>query len=90
MIYNQVNYNKMSDNNNNKYYYSFDLSRVPSLHNFVNGDEVFDCKCEDRCIKCKPVSVTNVSVTNVSVTNCKNVTNCNSSNNEKNDSKSLY
>lgn len=69
----------MSDNNNNKYYYSFDLSRVPSLHNFVNGDEVFDCKCEDRCIKCKPVSVTNVSVTN-----------CKSSNNEKNDSKSLY
>ena len=67
----------MADNNNNKYYYSFDLSRVPSLHNFVNGNEAFDCKCEDRCIKCKPVSVTN----------CKNVTN---GHHNANDTKSLY
>ena len=59
---------KMADNNNNTQnnqdnisncYYSFDLSRVPALHNFVNGDSEFDCKCDDRCIKCKPVSVTN-------------------------------
>ena len=34
-----------SGNPGNKYYYSFDLSRVPSLHNFVNGNEAFDCKC---------------------------------------------
>jgi hypothetical protein len=44
-------------NNNN--YWSFDLGRVPALHDFVNGDTDFDCKCDDGCIKCKKVNVTN-------------------------------
>ena len=48
-----------NQDNTNNCYYSFDLSRVPALYDFVNGDSVFDCKCDDRCIKCKPVSVTN-------------------------------
>jgi len=43
--------------NNN--YWSFDLGRVPALHDFVNGDTDFDCKCDDGCIKCKKVNVTN-------------------------------
>ena len=59
---NQIN--KDNQNNTSNCYYSFDLSRVPALHNFVNGDSVFDCKCDDRCIKCKPVSVTNIDSEN--------------------------
>ena len=50
--------NKTQDNNN-KYYCSFDLSRVPAVHNFVNGDAEFNCNCDDGCIKYKKVSVTN-------------------------------
>ena len=59
---NQIN--KDNQNNTSNCYYSFDLSRVPALHNFVNGDAEFDCKCDDRCIKCKPVSVTNIDSEN--------------------------
>ena len=56
--------NKDNQNNTSNCYYSFDLSRVPALHDFVNGDAEFECKCDDNCIKCKPVSVTNVDSEN--------------------------
>jgi hypothetical protein len=48
--------------NGKSYYYSFDLSCVPSLHDFVQGDggaKDAGCKCHDVCIKCKVVEVTN-------------------------------
>ena len=48
--------------NGKSYYYSFDLSCVPSLHDFVQGDggaKDAVCKCHDVCIKCKVVEVTN-------------------------------
>ena len=43
------------------YYYSFDLSCVPSLYEFVQRDESDpdDCKHKDACVKCKVVEVTN-------------------------------
>lgn len=43
------------------YYYSFDLSCVPSLYDFIQGDNGSDdagCKCYDACVKCKVVEVT--------------------------------
>jgi hypothetical protein len=48
--------------NGKPYYYSFDLSRVPSLYDFIQGDngaKDAGCKCNDACIKCKSVEVTN-------------------------------
>jgi hypothetical protein len=48
--------------NGKPYYYSFDLSCVPSLHEFVQGDSGANdagCKCHDACVKCKVVNVTN-------------------------------
>jgi hypothetical protein len=48
--------------NGKPYYYSFDLSCVPSLHEFVQGDggaRDAGCKCHDACVKCKVVEVTN-------------------------------
>ncbi len=50
----------MSTVNGKSYYYSFDLSCVPSLHEFVQGDSGANdagCKCHDACIKCKVVEV---------------------------------
>jgi hypothetical protein len=50
----------MSTVNGKPYYYSFDLSCVPSLHDFVQGDSgVNDAGCNDACVKCKVVKVTN-------------------------------
>ena len=52
----------MSTVNGNPYYYSFDLSCVPSLYEFVQGDngaKDTGCKHKDACIKCKVVEVTN-------------------------------
>ena len=48
--------------NGKPYYYSFDLSRVPSLYDFIQGDngaKDAGCKCNDACIKFKSVEVTN-------------------------------
>ena len=48
--------------NGKPYYYSFDLSRVPSLYDFIqhdNGANDAGCKCYDACVKCKVVDVTN-------------------------------
>lgn len=59
----------MSLVNGKPYYYSFDLGRVPSLHDFirnkkietdaVNSESESDagCKCHDACVKCKVVKV---------------------------------
>ena len=51
----------MTTINGKPYYYSFDLSRVPSLYDFVQGDNGADgaagCKFYDACIKCKMVEV---------------------------------
>ena len=44
------------------YYFSFDLSRVPSLYDFIQGDngaKDAGCKCDDACVKCKVAEVTN-------------------------------
>jgi len=52
----------MSTVNGKPYHYSFDLSCVPSLHEFVQGDNGANdagCKCHDACVKCKLVKVTN-------------------------------
>lgn len=52
----------MSTVNGKPYYYSFDLSRVPSLYDFVQGDESnkdAGCKCYDACVKCKVAEVKN-------------------------------
>ena len=48
--------------NGKPYYYSFDLSCVPSLYDFVqNNNDAKDagCRCYDACIKCKVVEVSN-------------------------------
>ena len=52
----------MSTVNGKPYYYSFDLSCVPSLYDFMqhdNGAKDAGCKCYDACVKCKVVDVTN-------------------------------
>ena len=52
----------MSTVNGKPYYYLFDLSCVPSLYDFIQGDIGVDdagCKCHDACVKCKVVKVTN-------------------------------
>jgi hypothetical protein len=52
----------MSIVNGKPYYYSFDLSCVPSLYDFIqndNGAKDAGCKCYDACVKCKVVEVTN-------------------------------
>jgi len=52
----------MSTVNGKPYYYSFDLSCVPSLYDFVQGDngaKDAGCKCYDACVKCKVAEVTN-------------------------------
>jgi hypothetical protein len=52
----------MSTINGKPYYYSFDLSCVPSLYHFIKGDDGAKdagCKCHDACVKCKVVEVTN-------------------------------
>jgi hypothetical protein len=61
---NDNNNTQKNKDNINKCNYSFDLSRVPALYDFVNGDAEFDCKCEDNCIKCKKMSVTNIDSEN--------------------------
>jgi hypothetical protein len=56
--------------NGKPYYYSFDLSRVPSLFDFIqkskraahsdsgsDSDSDAGCKCYDACVKCKVVEV---------------------------------
>lgn len=48
--------------NGRPYYYSFDLSCVPSLYDFVqNNNDAKDagCRCYDACVKCKVVEVLN-------------------------------
>ena len=48
--------------NGKPYYYSFDLDRVPSLYDFIqcdNGADDAGCKCNDACVKCKVVEITN-------------------------------
>jgi len=48
--------------NGKPYYYSFDLGCVPSLYDFVQGDngaKDAGCKCHDACVKCKVAEVTN-------------------------------
>lgn len=48
--------------NGKPYYYSFDLSCVPSLYDFIQHDNDANdagCKCYDACVKCKAVEVTN-------------------------------
>ena len=48
--------------NGKPYYYSFDLGRVPSIYDFIHSDDGADdagCKCNDACVKCKVVNVTN-------------------------------
>lgn len=48
--------------NGKPYYYSFDLSCVPSLYDFVqcnNDEKDAGCKCYDACVKCKVVEVSN-------------------------------
>ena len=50
----------MSTVNGKPYYYSFDLSCVPSLYDFIqndNGDKDAGCKCYDACVRCKVVEV---------------------------------
>ena len=55
----------MTTVNSKQYDYSFDLSCVPSLYDFIqrdNGDKDNDdagCKCYDACVRCKVVEVTN-------------------------------
>jgi len=52
----------MSIVNGKPYYYSFDLSCVPSLYDFIqndNGAKDAGCKCYDACVKCKVVEVAN-------------------------------
>jgi hypothetical protein len=52
----------MSTVNGKPYYYSFDLSCVPSLYDFIQGNNGADdagCKCYDACVRCKVVKVTN-------------------------------
>ena len=52
----------MSTVNGRPYYYSFDLSCVPSLYDFVqynNDAKDAGCKCYDACVKCKVVEVSN-------------------------------
>lgn len=48
--------------NGKPYDYSFDLSCVPSLYDFVqnnNDEKGAGCKCYDACVKCKVVEVSN-------------------------------
>lgn len=50
----------MSTINGKPYYYSFDLSRVPSLYDFIQNDNgTKDANTNDACVKCKVVEVTN-------------------------------
>lgn len=53
----------MTTVNSKQYDYSFDLGRVPSLYDFIQGDNGANddagCKCHDACVKCKLVKVTN-------------------------------
>lgn len=52
----------MSTINGKPYYYSFDLSCVPSLYDFIHRDnDAKDaaCKCYDACVKCKVAEVRN-------------------------------
>ena len=53
----------MTTVNSKQYDYSFDLSCVPSLYDFIqrdNGDkDDAGCKCYDACVRCKVVEVTN-------------------------------
>ena len=53
----------MTTVNSKQYDYSFDLGRVPSLYDFIQGDNGANddagCKCYDACVKCKLVKVAN-------------------------------
>jgi hypothetical protein len=52
----------MTTVNSKQYDYSFDLSCVPSLYDFIQGDNGADdagCKCYDACVRCKVVEVKN-------------------------------
>lgn len=53
----------MTTVNSKQYDYSFDLSCVPSLYDFIQGDngakDDAGCKCYDACVRCKVVEVTN-------------------------------